>query len=134
MDEAPSSSPSLVGVAAIFLASGVALGAFGAHGLREHLESYGREIWEKAAFYHLTHSLGAILVLLLGRCWPENFSSASKIAILLLSGVLIFSGSLYLLAYTRIKWLGAVTPIGGTAFLVAWIWLATAAFSSRNGS
>ncbi|MCB0352978.1 MAG: DUF423 domain-containing protein [Bdellovibrionales bacterium] len=134
MVQTQASSLFVCAVAALFLAAGVALGAFGAHGLKEVLDAYGRDIWEKAAFYHLTHSLGALIVGLLGLIPAANFLSSTKIAWVLLIGVVIFSGSLYLLAVTKQRWLGAITPIGGSAFIVAWIWLAIALFHARSSS
>lgn len=104
--------------AAIALALAVMLGAFGAHGLRNRLDAYGMGIWEKAVFYHFIHALGMLIVPLLA---PAN---ASRVAWLLLAGICIFSGSLYLLAVTGIRALGAVTPIGGLSFIAAWLLLA----------
>jgi len=96
----------------------VALGAFGAHGLKELLAQNGTTgIWEKAVFYHFVH----VLVMLVLGLRPEFIRG---VWISLLIGVLVFSGSLYLLAVTGLKWLGAVTPIGGVALLVGWAWLA----------
>jgi uncharacterized membrane protein YgdD (TMEM256/DUF423 family) len=99
----------------------VALGAFGAHALKDLLAANGtREIWEKAALYHLVH---AVVLLVL--------ASRPSLAVLswwfLLFGVIIFSGSLYLLAATNVRWLGAVTPIGGLALLAGWLLLAVRA-------
>jgi uncharacterized membrane protein YgdD (TMEM256/DUF423 family) len=104
-----------IAVALCFLA--VALGAFGAHGLRETLESHGMvDVWNKAVFYQFIHAV-AILALALyatinrGACW------------LMVAGTVLFSGSLYLLALTSLRWLGAVTPLGGLCFLAGWAWL-----------
>ena len=98
----------------------VALGAFGAHGLRSTLEARGMlDAWNKAVFYHFIHAV-TLLVLALygsinrGACW------------LLIIGILLFSGSLYLLAVTNLRWLGAVTPFGGVCFLAGWAWLVLA--------
>lgn len=97
----------------------VALGAFGAHGLKDFLSPYGLDIFEKANRYHFYH------VLAMGLCLSMNQVQPSKWLVraswLLAVGVVIFSGSLYALAITEIKVLGAITPIGGTLFLVAWI-------------
>ena len=104
-----------IAAALCFLA--VALGAFGAHSLRSALEARGMaDVWNKAVFYQFIHAV-ALLVLALygtlnrGACW------------LLLAGILLFSGSLYLLALTNLRWLGAVTPFGGLCFLGGWAWL-----------
>jgi uncharacterized membrane protein YgdD (TMEM256/DUF423 family) len=105
-------------IGALLLAAGVALGAFGAHALRGRFDAYQMGLWEKAVFYHLIHALGILVVSL------TNRPAAPKIAMLLAAGILLFSGSLYLLAFTRVTNLGAITPLGGTAFLAAWLWLA----------
>ncbi len=104
--------------AAIFLALAVMLGAFGAHGLRGRLDAYGMGLWEKAVFYHFIHALGMLIVPLLAPAAP------SRVCWLLFAGILIFSGSLYLLAVTGIRAFGAITPIGGLSFIAAWLLLA----------
>jgi uncharacterized membrane protein YgdD (TMEM256/DUF423 family) len=104
-------------IAAAMGFSAVALGAFGAHGLKEILAQNGTAaIWEKAAFYHFIHAV--MLFVIAGRkpfmagAWWSFFA-----------GIVIFSGSLYLLAVTNAHWLGAITPVGGLSFLVGWAWL-----------
>jgi uncharacterized membrane protein YgdD (TMEM256/DUF423 family) len=111
---------SLFRIAAVLCFLAVVLGAFGAHGLRSTLEARGMlDAWNKAVFYHFIHAV-ALLVLALygslnrGACW------------LLVVGILLFSGSLYLLAVTNLRWLGAVTPFGGLCFLAGWAWLVLA--------
>lgn len=105
-------------IAAAFGFLAVALGAFGAHSLKETLATNGTAaIWEKAVLYHFIH---AVMLFVLapstrGRRGPW---------ISFLIGIAVFSGSLYLLAVTNIRWLGGLTPIGGVAFLVGWGWLA----------
>ena len=92
----------------------VALGAFGAHGLKDLLAQNGTTgIWEKAVFYHFIHAV--VLFVLAGR---KEFSRLASWSFLL--GILLFSGSLYLLAVTNIRWLGAITPAGGICLLVGW--------------
>ncbi|MDH3974134.1 MAG: DUF423 domain-containing protein [Deltaproteobacteria bacterium] len=99
----------------------VALGAFGAHALKDVLEAYGKSIYEKAVHYQMFHALALMGVGLLQKNFEEiNFSPAGWA---FLAGVILFSGSLYLLAVTQIRWLGAITPIGGTAFIIGWAWL-----------
>jgi uncharacterized membrane protein YgdD (TMEM256/DUF423 family) len=111
-------------LASLLLASGVILGAFGAHALKSRVDAYYLAIWEKAVFYHLLHALG-ILVLAAS---AEAFQLAGQATLLCLGfGVLVFSGSLYLLVLTKIGWLGAITPIGGTAMIFGWLILAWAA-------
>lgn len=98
--------------AAGFLA--VMLGAFGAHGLKDLLARNGTTaIWEKAVFYHFTHAV--VLFVLAERKNFPKFAGWSFLA-----GILIFSGSLYLLAATNVHWLGAVTPVGGLCLLAGW--------------
>ena len=95
----------------------VALGAFGAHGLNATLAAHGTSaIWEKAVLYHLVHTL--MLWLLAGQI---PFRRGPWLCFL--AGILIFSGSLYVLAATNVRWLGAITPIGGLSFLAGWFWL-----------
>jgi uncharacterized membrane protein YgdD (TMEM256/DUF423 family) len=95
----------------------VAFGAFGAHGLKDILQQNGTTaIWEKAVLYHFIHTV--MLFVLAGR---TPFNPGPWLCFLL--GIVIFSGSLYVLAYTNLKWLGAITPFGGVSFLVGWVWL-----------
>jgi uncharacterized membrane protein YgdD (TMEM256/DUF423 family) len=104
-----------IAAACCFLA--VALGAFGAHWLRPTLEANGMtEVWNKAVLYHFIHAI-ALFVLAL-------FGTANRGAWwLFFAGILIFSGSLYLMALSNVRWLGAVTPLGGLCFLSGWAWL-----------
>lgn len=110
------------------LALAVILGAFGAHGLKDRFGAYEMGIWEKAVFYHLTHALGVLLVALIAALPPEvsivSSARAATICGVLTAGLAIFAGTLYLLALTGLKWLGAITPIGGTLMIVGWAWLA----------
>ena len=92
----------------------IALGAFGAHGLEKTLVANETvDIWDTAVSYHLPHAI-LLAILALSRPFPK------AIWISMTLGVLIFSGTLYVLALTNIKWLGAITPIGGTLMMVAW--------------
>jgi uncharacterized membrane protein YgdD (TMEM256/DUF423 family) len=109
----------------LLLATGVACGAFGAHGLRNLIPATDLMIWEKAVLYQMLHALGAF-VLLFANINVITSTTRSRIALLLLSSVIIFSGSLYLLVLTNHRWLGAITPIGGVGFIVSWIWLSVA--------
>ena len=104
--------------AALFGFLGVALGAFGAHGLEKTFALHPKAAhwWETAVFYHLIHT-GVLLLLACLRPFP---ALAWR---LIAAGIVIFSGSLYLLALTRLLWLGAVTPIGGVCFLAGWLLL-----------
>lgn len=104
-------------IAAVFGFLSVALGAFGAHGLKEMLtQNQALDIWEKAVFYQFIHSV--MLYVLATR---PTFERAAFL--LFVAGIVIFSGSLYVLAITGLRWLGAITPIGGLSFLAGWVWL-----------
>lgn len=108
-------------VAAILGALAVALGAFGAHGLKTALAELGTtELWEKAVFYHFIH---AVMLWVVARSEPWRRGPW----FCFLAGVALFSGSLYLLALTNARWLGAVTPFGGVSFIAGWLWLALGA-------
>jgi uncharacterized membrane protein YgdD (TMEM256/DUF423 family) len=103
---------------------GVALGAFGAHALKAHLAMmHMSEVWETAVFYHLVHAV--VLLVLAGR------HSFPRLAWrFFLAGIIIFSGSLYLLAYTGIPWLGATPALGGACLLAGWLLLAIRGFAA----
>jgi len=102
----------------------VMLGAFGAHGLRAKLDAYSLGVYEKAVFYHFIHAMGLLLVSFLPKTGTFSEFATSWVCGLLLAGILLFSGSLYLLAITGNRWLGAITPIGGVAFIAGWLVLA----------
>lgn len=112
--------------AAIAMALAVMLGAFGAHGLKGRLDAYSMGIWEKAVFYHFIHALGILIVSILPRAGMLSWTAAAWVCGLLLAGIIIFSGSLYLLATTGIRILGAITPVGGLSFIAGWTLLAYA--------
>lgn len=111
--------------AALALAAAVALGAFGAHALKTRLESNFLSIYQTAVQYHFWHALGLLGVGALMLQWPDA-RALTWVAWLLVAGIVLFSGSLYLLALTQVRWLGAVTPLGGIALVVAWLALAWA--------
>jgi uncharacterized membrane protein YgdD (TMEM256/DUF423 family) len=111
-------------IGAIFLALAVGLGAFGAHALKERLDAYSLGVWEKAVFYHFIHALGVLVVSMLPRTGTFPVNGASSVCWLLTAGVLIFSGSLYTLALSGVRSMGAITPIGGLCFIAAWLLLA----------
>jgi uncharacterized membrane protein YgdD (TMEM256/DUF423 family) len=108
------------GVGAVLLGLAVILGAFGAHGLRGRLDDYSMDVYQKAVFYHFIHALGILIVPLFIRADVLTIPGGGLICWLLFAGIVIFSGSLYLLAVTGVSWLGAITPIGGLSFIVAW--------------
>ena len=109
--------------AAFALAVAVALGAFGAHALKGHLGAEMLATYQTAVQYHFWHALGLLGVGVLMTRSPDVVGLA-WVAWLLIAGLLFFSGSLYLLALTGATWLGAVTPLGGVAFIAAWLGLA----------
>lgn len=111
-------------IGAVLLALGVVIGAFGAHALQGRLDEYSKGIYETGVLYHFFHALGLLIVSFLPRIGAITASRAGWVCGLLCIGVVIFSGSLYLLAVTGVRTLGAVTPIGGVAFIAAWILLA----------
>ena len=118
-------------IAACYGASGVALGAFGAHGLKNHLSAVGLETWQTAVSYHLLHAL-ALLVAGLWLRFAEVAGQAHPAPLVVAgwsfaAGVLLFSGSLYALALGGPRLLGPVTPLGGVAFIVGWLALLWAA-------
>ena len=119
-------------VGAFALALAVALGAFGAHGLKSHLDAYLMGVWEKAVFYHFFHARGLLAVGFAAGSGRLNEATASRVGWLLLAGIVLFSGSLYALALTRVTWLGAITPLGGVAFIVAWLWLGVGLLRARS--
>ena len=112
------------GVGAILLGLAVVFGAFGAHGLRGRLDAYSMGIYEKAVFYQIVHALGILTVPLFTRAGALTESATAWVCGLLLAGILIFSGSLYVLALTGVRWFGAITPVGGLSFIAAWFLLA----------
>jgi uncharacterized membrane protein YgdD (TMEM256/DUF423 family) len=111
-------------VGAIALALAVLIGAFGAHALEGRLDAYSRGIYETGVMYHFFHALGLLIVSILPRTGALSASRASWICLLLAVGILLFSGSLYILALSGMRMLGAVTPFGGLSFIAAWVLLA----------
>jgi uncharacterized membrane protein YgdD (TMEM256/DUF423 family) len=104
--------------ASFFMLLGVALGAFGAHGLRDKLTAHQMEIYKTAVLYHFIHALGLFVV-----AWLSARGQNPKLTMagnFFTVGIILFSGSLYFLALTGHKWLGAVTPLGGLSFLIGW--------------
>jgi uncharacterized membrane protein YgdD (TMEM256/DUF423 family) len=111
-------------VGAIALALAVIIGAFGAHALQGRLDTYSRGIYETGVMYHFFHALGLLIVSILPRTGALSASRASWICLLLAVGIVLFSGSLYVLALSGVRMLGAVTPFGGLSFIAAWVLLA----------
>ena len=101
----------------------VMLGAFGAHALKGRLDAYAAGVFETAVQYHFYHSLALLAVGVIALSQPQTVLLKSS-AWLFLIGIVIFSGSLYLLSVTGVRWLGAITPLGGLAFIGGWACLA----------
>jgi uncharacterized membrane protein YgdD (TMEM256/DUF423 family) len=113
----------LLGSLSAFL--GVALGAFGAHGLKSRVTPEMLAVWQTGVQYHLVHALGLVLIGILCHLLPEA-SLVRSAGWFLLSGTVLFSGSLYVMVLSDIRALGMITPLGGVAFLVGWLMLAVA--------
>jgi len=111
-------------VGAFLMAFAVGFGAFGAHGLKGRLDAYSMSVYEKAVFYHFVHALGILLIALLARTNAISIAGQARVGWLLLIGIILFSGSLYALALSGVRVLGAITPIGGIAFIAGWLVLA----------
>jgi uncharacterized membrane protein YgdD (TMEM256/DUF423 family) len=104
-------------IAAILCFLAVGLGAFGAHALKATLQESGMlDVWNKAVLYHFLHAVALVALALHG---AGNRAAYFLIA----AGILFFSGSLYAMVLTNVRWLGAITPIGGLCFLAGWAWL-----------
>ena len=116
-----------IGSAAALLFVAVAFGAFGAHALRSKLAPDLMAVYQTAVQYHFWHALGLLAVGILLAQKPENGTLVAA-AWLLVAGIVIFCGSLYVLALTGTRGWGALAPVGGTAFLAAWAALAWAAW------
>ncbi|MEE8410901.1 MAG: DUF423 domain-containing protein [Acidobacteriota bacterium] len=117
------------GMGAVAAAIGVGLGAFGAHGLKARVSPEMLAVFETGVRYHLIHALGLLAVGWAAGRWPGPSTQAA--GFLMIIGILLFSGSLYIMTLTGIRWLGAITPLGGLAFIAAWVSLAVSAFRSQ---
>jgi len=109
---------------ALLLAVAVLVGAFGAHALKERLDAYSLQIYERAVFYQFVHALGLLALGIVVAAHAASGGALDVAGWLLLAGIVIFSGSLYALALSGIKVLGAITPIGGLCFVAGWVALA----------
>lgn len=111
---------------ALFAFIAVGAGAFGAHGLKTRLDANMLAIFETAVRYQMYHALALLAVAWACTRWPGTLVTAS--GFLFVAGISVFSGSLYLLSLSGIRWLGAITPLGGLAMMAGWLCLAWAAF------
>ncbi len=125
-------SRTFVILGALFMFLGVGAGAFGAHGLSSYFAQFPdlEATWKTAVTYQIYHALGLLITAFL----VEKYSNSRLpkwVGYLFTAGVLLFSGSLYLLIFTRAGWFGAITPFGGLAFLSGWLLILIAAWRSR---
>jgi uncharacterized membrane protein YgdD (TMEM256/DUF423 family) len=121
--------PGWLSTGAILGAAAVGLGAFGAHGLKSRVTADLLAVFETAARYHLIHALAIVAVAWAAERYPGVCATAA--GWLFLAGIVLFSGSLYALVLTGVRGLGAITPLGGLAFIAGWILLALAPFTAR---
>ena len=124
----PPMERTFLALGAVFAALGVAAGAFGAHGLKGRLSPDMLAVFETAARYQMYHALGLLAVAWAASRWPQPAVTIAGWC--MVAGILVFSGSLYVLSVTGIRWLGAITPLGGLAFMAGWLALALAAWRS----
>lgn len=122
-------SPRWIALGAVSAAIAVAAGAFGAHGLRARVGPDLLAVWETAARYHLVHALALVAVGQVAQAWRSALPRAA--GWLFVVGTVLFSGSLYGLVLSGVRGLGAITPLGGVAFIAGWLCLAWAAWRAR---
>ena len=122
----PPMDRTFLALGALFAGLAVAAGAFGAHGLKGRLAPDMLEVFETAARYQMYHALGLMVVAWTAARWPATAVAGWC----MVAGILVFCGSLYVLSLTGIRWLGAITPLGGLAFIAGWLALALAAWRS----
>ena len=115
----PADAKLFLSMGSLLALAAVVIGAFGAHGLKARLSPEMLGVYQTGVQYHFYHALGLVLVGLACLHLPESIALRAS-GWLMAAGVLLFSGSLYALALTGEKWLGAVAPLGGTAFILAW--------------
>ena len=118
-------SARLFAIGSILGAIGVGLGAFGAHGLKSRVGPDLLAVFETGARYHLLHALAILAAAWAAERWPGTWAVAA--GWLFVAGIAVFSGSLYAMALSGQRWLGAITPIGGVCFIAGWVALAVAA-------
>jgi uncharacterized membrane protein YgdD (TMEM256/DUF423 family) len=116
-----SSSQRFLMIGAILAGSGVAAGAFGAHALKEILDAPMLQVFETATRYVMYHAFGLCVVSLAIDRYPEQ--GLEKSGWFFIAGIVLFSGSLYVVSLAGIRWMGAVTPVGGLAFMIGWLLL-----------
>lgn len=107
-------------IGSVAMALAVILGAFGAHGLKKVLSEEMLTIFKTGVTYHFYHAIGLLVIGIVARYLPDS-ALLSWSGWLMLTGIIIFSGSLYMLSISGTRWLGAVTPVGGLCFIASWI-------------
>jgi uncharacterized membrane protein YgdD (TMEM256/DUF423 family) len=122
-----------IAMGAVLAAAAVVMGAFGAHAMEDYLAPFENgdrrmDVWKTAAHYHIVHAIGLMLVGLTPSARPKLINCAGG---LLIIGILVFSGLLYLYSYSDFRILGAFVPIGGAAMIAGWITFAVAAYPNR---
>ncbi|HIF18844.1 MAG TPA: DUF423 domain-containing protein [Cycloclasticus sp.] len=118
-----------IALGALFAFLAVMFGAFGAHALKGQLSEYSIAVYQTATDYQMWHAIGLIVIGLLNLQQPSKH--LHRAGWLMLAGILIFSGSLYALSLSGIKILGAITPVGGVCFLIAWLLVAYSTIKSK---
>ena len=126
-----------IAIAAIIAALSVALGAFAAHGLQQHLSTYSLDVFKTAVHYQFMHALAlfglGVWLQLLSQHKTAAMPKALPVAgVAWLIGIVLFSGSLYGLSIAQWRWLGPITPVGGLSFVVGWISLALGSWQARK--
>ena len=122
----------IVALGALLTALGIIIGAFGAHALKGSITEYGAEVFKTASLYHLVHGVGIIALAALGSAGAVPYRIVQRAVPFFVLGILVFCGSLYLLAITEIRWLGAITPLGGVSFIVGWLLLGFGTLCSHS--
>src|SRR3990172_6640536 len=122
----PATAKLFIAIGAVAGALGVVLGAFGAHALKARLSPELLAVYQTGVQYHLWHALGLVAIGVVAVHLPTS-APLKWAGWLMLAGIALFSGSLYVLAATGTRWLGAITPFGGAAFIAAWLAFAYAA-------
>ncbi len=107
---------------AAMMATGIALGAFGAHALAGAVTAARLDVWDTAVFYHLVHALACLAMAAAGEDLPVTWQR--RLAVAVITGTVLFSGSLYVLVLSDVRWFGLITPLGGTVWIVGWLALA----------
>jgi uncharacterized membrane protein YgdD (TMEM256/DUF423 family) len=115
---------------ALLMVVAVALGAFGAHGQRSMVTSQQLASYQTGVTYHLFHALGLVLVGIVGQV-SRPTPWLTRAAVLMLAGIAFFSGSIYAMTFGAPRWLGMVAPVGGSAFMLAWVAVALHARAAR---